>query len=129
MNVIKGVRMIVDHIKLYDKIKYQKIEFNIIKGYYLTGNRDHKIRTTIHKLFNLRAQYKKEGNSIQQIIKLIMNSDYGKSIQKRIDIDLKYIDEDKFEHYINEHWHDIKDVRKIPHSKQYLIKQNKTIDK
>ena len=129
MNVNKPVKMVVDMIELEDKIKYQEIEFNILKGYYWDGNRDHRIRETIKKLFQLRAEYKKQGNSIQQVIKLIMNSGYGKSIQKPIDSELKYIDESKIEHYLYEHWHNIQECRKIPESKQYLIKLNKTVDK
>ena len=129
MNVNKSVKMVVDMIELEDKIKYQQIDFNILKGYYWDGNRDHRIRDTIKKLFQLRAEYKKQGNSIQQVIKLIMNSGYGKSIQKPIDNELKYVDESKIDHYLYEHWHNIQECRKIPESKQYLIKLNKTIDK
>ena len=58
-----------------------------------------------------------------------MSSGYGKSIQKTIDNDIKYIKEDKFEYYVSEHWHNIKEVRKIPNSNQYLIKQNKLSEK
>ena len=129
MNVNKPVKMVVDMIELEDKIKFQQIEFNVIRGYFWKGNRDHRIRETIKKLFKLRAEYKKQGNSIQQVIKLIMNSGYGKSIQKPIDNELKYIDETKIEHYIYEHWHNIQECQKIPNSKQYLIKLNKTVDK
>lgn len=129
MNVNKPVKMVVDMIELEDKIKYQQIEFNILKGYYWNDNRDHRIRETIKKLFQLRAEYKKQGNSIQQIIKLIMNSGYGKSIQKPIDNELKFIDESKIEHYLYEHWHNIRECLKIPESNQYLIKLNKTVDK
>ena len=129
MNVNKSCRMILDMIELEDKVKFQNISFDILRGYYWTGNRDHRIRETIRKLFSLRAQYKKQGNSIQQIIKLIMNSGYGKSIQKPIENELKYIPEEKIDHYVFEHWHNIQECRKIPHSKQYLVKISKIVDK
>ena len=51
-----------------------------------------------------------EENSIKQVIKLIMNIGFEKSIQKPIDNDIKYINEDKFEHYVSEHWYNIKEV-------------------
>ena len=38
------------------------------------------------------------------------------------------INEDKIEHYVYEQWHSIKEIRKIPDSKQYIVKMNKTID-
>ena len=64
MNVNKPVKMVVDMIQLEDMIKYQKIDFIPIRGYFWKGNRDHRIRETIKKLFKLRAEYKKQGNSI-----------------------------------------------------------------
>ena len=42
------------------------------------------IREVIQKLHNLRCEYKKTKNPLQLIIKLIMNSAYGKMIQKPI---------------------------------------------
>ena len=68
MNVNKPVKMVVDMIELEDKIKFQQIEFNVIRGYFWKGNRDHRIRETIKKLFKLRAEYKKQGNRIKSRI-------------------------------------------------------------
>ena len=48
-NINECVKMVVDQIELEDKIKYQQIEFNILRGYYWTGKRDHRIRETIRK--------------------------------------------------------------------------------
>ena len=127
-NVNEPCRCVVDMIDLEDKIKYQKIEYELIRGYYWDGNRDHRIRDTIKKLFSLRAEYKKQGNSIQQVIKLIMNSGYGKSIQKPIPDEYKYITKDKIEHYMYEHWHNIIEVRQIDQSKTFMVKMNKIVD-
>ena len=42
------------------------------------------IREEIKKLHKLRCEYKKTKNPLQEVIKLIMNSAYGKMIQKPI---------------------------------------------
>jgi hypothetical protein len=46
----------------------------------------------VEGLFNLRLKYKNEGNPTQEIIKLILNSIYGKTILKPIETDMKLID-------------------------------------
>jgi hypothetical protein len=87
--------MFVDMIMLQDLIEFQDISFTFVDGYVMKGNRDHRIREVIKKLYDLRVEYKKTKNPMQEIIKLIMNSAYGKSIQKVIKTELKYIDADK----------------------------------
>ena len=71
--------MYVDHITFQDLIRFQKIEAEIIRGYYYDGKRDLKIRDTVQNLFNLRLRYKKEDNPLQEVIKLILNSIYGRT--------------------------------------------------
>ena len=94
-NVNECVKMYVDMIMLQDLIEFQDITFKFIDGYVMKGNRDHRIRETIKELYDLRSEYKKTNNPMQEVIKLIMNSAYGKSIQKVIKTDLRYVDADK----------------------------------
>jgi hypothetical protein len=70
--------MVVDMLTLQDLITFQDISFKLGNGYVMKGNRDHRIRSVIQNLFDLRAQYKKDKNPTQEVIKLIMNSAYGK---------------------------------------------------
>ena len=85
------IKMFVDNILLEDLIEFQKIEFKVIKGYVWNGKRDYKIQETIKTIFNKRLEYKKQKNPLQELYKLIMNSSYGKTIQKPIDSDLKFL--------------------------------------
>ena len=78
--IIEPKTMIVDNIYLEDLINFQKIEFELIKGYYWDGKRDYRIREEIKKIFDKRVEYKKQKNPLQQLYKLIMNSCYGKTI-------------------------------------------------
>ena len=129
MNVNKNVSMRVDLIALQDLAHFQKIEYKIKRGLMWTGKRDHSIQQVIRKLFEQRAQYKKEGNSIQQVIKLIMNSGYGKSIQKPIKTDNKFISTDKFNHFVDEHYHNIEYIKKVDDSDKYIVNVRKSLDK
>ena len=85
------VLMVVDNIALEDLIEFQQIEFQIVKGYIWNGKRDYKIQEVIQKVFDSRLKYKAEKNPLEQLYKLIMNSSYGKTIQKPVDFDLKFI--------------------------------------
>ncbi|ELP87578.1 hypothetical protein EIN_215960 [Entamoeba invadens IP1] len=82
--------MRVDNILLENLIKFQQIEYKIIRGYYWTGNKSDLLSKEMAKLYNLRRDFKKQGNPVQEVFKLIMNSSYGKTIQKPIKTDLVY---------------------------------------
>ena len=77
--------MRVDNITLEDLIKYQGIEFSIEGGICWEGKKDFTIRQEIEKLHKLRCQYKTTNKPLADVIKLIMNSAYGKTIQKPIE--------------------------------------------
>ena len=83
----KSVVMVVDNIALEDLIEFQQIEFQVIKGYVWKGNRDYRIQETIQRVFDSRLKYKAEKNPLEQLYKLILNSSYGKTIQKPVESD------------------------------------------
>lgn len=59
-------------------------DITVIRGYYYNDGKNYQIRDTITHLFNERQRLKQEGNSLEQVYKLLMNSCYGKSIMKPI---------------------------------------------
>ena len=83
-NEAEGVKMVVDNITLEDFVKFQNVECKILRGYKWTDKKDFKIRDVIKKVYKMRSDYKKAGNPVQEVYKLIMNSAYGKMIQKPI---------------------------------------------
>eukprot|EP00967_Tisochrysis_lutea_P029017 scaffold33911_cov32-Tisochrysis_lutea.AAC.6 len=98
-NGLEGHRVVVDRVKYEDLHRFQEIKCNIIKGYYFDQGRNPKIGQVARYIFTRRAQLKKEGNPLQEVFKLIMNSAYGKTSQKPISTDVHYIeasDLDKF---------------------------------
>ncbi|EAY16635.1 hypothetical protein TVAG_434720 [Trichomonas vaginalis G3] len=58
-NVNETGFMRVDMIALQDLVKYQNISYKILGGLIWKGNRDHRIRNTIRKIYDLRRVYKK----------------------------------------------------------------------
>ncbi|ELP84043.1 hypothetical protein EIN_156830 [Entamoeba invadens IP1] len=55
-NVNECCTMRVDNIMIEDMIKFQQIEFNIIRGYYWTGCKSNVFSNEIEKIYNLRSQ-------------------------------------------------------------------------
>lgn len=82
--------MRVDNYELEDLIKFQQIEFTIKQGYYWTGVKSDLFSKEMKRIYDLRVQYKKQKNPLQLVLKLLMNSTYGKTIQKPIKSELVY---------------------------------------
>ena len=85
VNEIKDFEIvIVDKLTLEDYIKFHDISYEIIDGIYYDEGYNKTWGTVIETLFNKRLEYKKEGNkSMDQLIKLMLNSSYGKTITKK----------------------------------------------
>ena len=124
-----GIKMVVDDIYLNDLINFQKIEFDIIRGYYWDGKKDYTIQKVITKIFNKRVEYQREKNPLQLLYKLIMNSCYGKTIQKPIKSDHKYIKQNDLDNYVIKHYSEIKEIIQLDDSKLNSVKVVKPIDK
>ena len=107
------VPMRVDNITLEDLVKYQGIEFIIKGGICWEGKKDFTIRQEIKKLHKLRCQYKSSNKPLADVIKLIMNSAYGKTIQKPIDNQSVVKSVSKFNKRLN---------MEVPELDKYLIK-------
>ena len=129
------VTMYVDNIELEDLINFQKIEFEFVKGYYWSGKRDYSIQKEIRNIFNKRLEYKKQKNPLQQLYKLIMNSCYGKTIEKPVDKDYKYIydGEQLYKYWCKNHEKIIEDTEleqcNDNNQKLHAIKTIRPIDK
>lgn len=127
--ITEPITMVVDNIMLEDLINFQQIEFEFIKGYYWDGERDTRIQDEIKKIFQKRVEYKRQKNPLQQLYKLIMNSCYGKTIEKPVEKDIKYIRgfEDK-EKYIRKNYNKIVEITEIRDSDIYGVKEIVPID-
>ena len=124
------VLMTVDNIELEDLIEFQHIKFKILRGYFWNGKKDYTIQKVIQQIFNKRLEYKKEKNPLQELYKALMNSSYGKSIEKAHDTKDVYIKgEEKMEKYRHKNYNKILETIQLKDSDIYVMKVLKQIDK
>lgn len=90
-----GKTLLVDKVGLEDLIRFQKVEFDIVRGYYFDEGFCDKINDVMANLFSERLRLKKEENKCETVYKVIMNSGYGGSIMKAIDTETRTFDDEK----------------------------------
>ena len=91
----------IDKVGLEEIITYQEAEFETIYGYYFNEGRNHTINNVIEDLYDLINNLKQENNPAQMVIKLLMNSMYGKTIIKPVETDtIVKANRDDFEKHI-----------------------------
>ena len=123
------VCMTVDNIYLEDLVEFQHITFDIIRGYKWMGKKDYRIQDEIRRIFNMRLKYKAEGNPLEQLYKLIMNSCYGKTIQRPIDKGYKYkLAGEEVDKYWQNNYNSIIEDIEIPNSSIHALRVIKPID-
>ena len=125
-NETKGNIYYLDKTMIEDAMEYQNIKFNIICGYYYDEGHNNKINSVMEHLFNTRLEAKKNGNPIQEIYKLLMNSSYGKSLLKPIETDIIIVPNSKFDNYLNKNYNYIREITDLKDSK--IVKETKIID-
>ena len=77
-----GDVMILNKVQIESARKHEGVEFEFIGGLIWLDGYNDKIRHVINHLFEWRKKLKKEKNPLQATIKLILNSPYGKLIER-----------------------------------------------
>jgi hypothetical protein len=96
-NINEPTVVYVDKITLEDYIKFHQIEYEFLDGIYWNEGFNPNLGLLVKELFEERKRYKKEGaDVIQNMIKLIMNSCYGKTIMKKSKTEIIYMNKNKF---------------------------------
>jgi hypothetical protein len=126
-NDLVGQTITVDRFTLEDLVKFSQIEYEIIKGYYFDEGRNPKVNDVILTMFNNRLKYKKEGNPLQLVIKLMMNSGYGICGLKPVETDIKYVKGEDKANYIQNHFNEIREFTQMPND-QWRFEVYKEID-
>ena len=75
--------VVIDSITLKDYINFHHIEYEIIDGVYWNEGGNKKMGEIVKTLFDERTKYKKTNKALANIIKLMLNSTYGKTITKK----------------------------------------------
>lgn len=107
--------IIIDNITLEDYIKFHQIEYEIIDGIYWNGEGNKTMGKIVKELFNERLKQKKANPALANVIKLMLNSSYGKTIMKKSTTKntmLNYTKE-KLDNYIYNNFNTIKEYRTL----------------
>ena len=84
--------IVIDSITLEDYIKFHDIKYTLLDGLYWDSGTNPKMGEVIEELFKERLDHKAKGNkAMSQVLKLMMNSAYGKTITKKTNIKYKLI--------------------------------------
>ena len=127
-NELVGEELFVDRWTLEDLVKFSKVTYEIIQGYYFNEGRNEKVNDLVQKMFNDRLAYKKEANPLEVVLKQLLNSGYGKSGLKPIDTDTSYRDSgEKSDNFIQNHFNEIKTFTEMPNG-QMRFDRYKEID-
>ena len=95
-NDMEGEIMYVDRITLEGLEKYHNIEYEFLMGIKFDEGHYPMIGNIIEDLFKERAKFKKEKNPSEFIVKLEMNTTYGKTIERPHTKVIKYVNADEF---------------------------------
>ena len=126
-NEINDKNYFVSKSELEDLIEFQQIEFDIIRGYYYDESFNNKINESINYLYNERLKKKQEGNKIEKVYKLLLNSSYGKTIMKPIEIVKKFKNSERFDTYYSRNYNYIDSYTKI-NDNLFIIKKRTPIN-
>jgi hypothetical protein len=74
-------------------------------------------------------KYKSQGNPLQNTIKLLLNSIYGKSILKSVDTDIMIIDKSRLEEYTVKYYNHFEKIIVNEKSDKAFIKRIKSVNK
>ncbi len=105
--------IVIDSATLQDYIDFQDIEYTIIDGVYWNSGVNKTMGQLINNLFNERLKYKKSNPALANVIKLMLNSAYGKTIIKKSTSQKTIIKTAKFNNYIYSNFNTVKSFRRI----------------
>lgn len=101
----------VDKITLEDWIRFHDIDYEIKDGIYWNSGYNKRLGEVIQMLFDERLKYKDLKNEpMQEMIKLILNSIYGKTGTRKSTTQTKFISKDKINDFMFSNFGLIKEI-------------------
>jgi hypothetical protein len=127
---LEGEDYFFDRYQLEDAIKYHGVTFKFIEGMYFDEGFNTKIKTEIKTIFDSRIKAKKDKNiGLSNLLKLIMNSSYGKLAQKPCDEKIEIIRNSNIDSFINYNYNSLISATQHDGDKFYKCKLNQSINK
>lgn len=107
-NDVPENEIVIDSITLGDYIKFHEIEYEIIDGVYWDEGVNKKMGEIVQQLFSERLKIKQSNKALANVIKLMLNSAYGKTIMKKTNTEKKIIKTSHKKKNDNGEWIDVK---------------------
>ena len=128
-----GDNKVLNKIDLENYIEFQglrpDIDFEIIRGYYWNNGFTLRMQNVIQDIYDKRLYYKSLKNPLEAVYKLIMNSSYGKTIQRPVSEQNVIITTEQEGKFINKNYNLIKEINYIKDSNLIEAIISKSIDK
>lgn len=132
-NVNEPVSMTVDDIYLKAIFKYHAPSVVIKQGLRwteFTKTSHTRIADMIKHLFNKRKELKSAGNPLEVVYKLCLNSVYGKTIQKPVETNLRFVTNgEELDKYMIKNYHKIRLVTSVEGSDRSIVMTSKQVCK
>ena len=131
-NDLVGKKLVVDKWTLEDLVRHQGVEYVVLRGYYFDEGRNPRVKEIIKDMFEQRLYYKDktrfpDGNPLQLIFKLLMNTSYGICGLKPIETDIHYEPTKRLPKFLDRHYNSIKNFTAIGR-KQHRIECYKALN-
>ena len=121
VNIIDSpVELYVDRITLNDYITFHDIEYEIVEGVYWDQGFNKKLGEMIVGLHNERCKYKKTNKPKADMIKLLMNSIYGKTGMRISETKTIFVANDKADKYTYDHFGTISEIQRTPFNTRFI---------
>jgi len=113
-NVPPPVNVVVDAVQLDEYKKLHDIEYDIIDGLYWDEGFNNALGSLISNLYDTRMEAKSTGNkSLNNVVKLMLNSIYGKTIIKKSYIKTAFTNGERFNPYLYNNFNCVRKVSKL----------------
>jgi hypothetical protein len=117
-----GKTVYLDKISLEDAMEFQGARFRIVRGYYFDEGRNRNIGDVIQRVFDQRLAFKKQGNPVQAVFKLIMNAGYGGTCIRPSETKTLIVDTEEKDNQLQLNYNHIKSSTQINDDQHYIEK-------
>eukprot|EP01031_Cornospumella_fuschlensis_P026410 gene26410-31912_t len=122
-NDMVGREMVVDKITLQDLIEFHQITFTTLQGYYFNEGFNSRICGVIQEIFERRRELKSKKNPAEKLMKLVLNSAYGKTIQREHGDEFHYFNTaDQLESYLNRNFEHVVEIECLAKDRCWRVK-------
>jgi hypothetical protein len=109
-NDLINQEIFVDKYALEDLIRYQEVEFDVIEGIYWNNGYNTNLGKLAEELHRERCKHKKTNPALANVLKLLMNSIYGKTAMKRSESKITYVPSETFDEYLYNNFGTVKEI-------------------